>query len=110
MRITRRQLRKLMNEIVQRQQPTFPDKFVHKVEEEVTEEMLEDIISVLPLWEAGEHEQAESLIQDLHVIGPNQLYVLFIAAEEMKNYGQINPNAPEWVIDYFAEKLHGEHQ
>jgi len=109
MKLLRETIRRLLTEIVQRQQPTWPDKFVHKVEEEVTEEMLEDIIAVLPIWEAGEHEQAEALLQDLHSIGRNQLHNLMNAAEEMKNYMQIRDDVPEWVTDYFAEKFHGEH-
>jgi len=105
MKITMKQLREAIFEIVQRQQPTFPDKFVHKVEEEVTEEMLEDILAVLPIWEAGEHEQVEALIRDLHTIGRNQLHNLMNAAEEFKNYGQISDNVPESVIDYFEAKF-----
>ncbi len=108
MKLTRRTIKAIIKEIVQVPTPTFPDKYVHKVEEEVTEEILENMISVLPLWEAGEYEQVETLIQDMHSMGKNQIHTLMIAAEEMKNYGQINDHAPEWVTDYFAEKFWGE--
>ena len=73
--------------------------------EEVTEEMLEDMTSLLSLWEAGEYEQVETLIQDLHPIGHDQLHDLMNAAEEMAKYGQISDNVPEWVIDYFYDKF-----
>ena len=78
---------------------------IHKVEEDVTEEMLEDVISILPIWEAGEYEQAVTLIQDLHSLGKLQIHNLLNAAEEMKNYGQFDDSVPEWVSDYFEEKL-----
>ena len=105
MKITRRQLRKLVSEIVQVPTPKPGQRMVHKVEEDVTEEMLEDIISILPIWEAGEHEQAVTLIQDLHFLGKLQIHNLMNAAEEMKNYGQFDDSVPEWVSDYFEEKL-----
>ena len=105
MKITRRQLRKLVSEIVQVPTPKPGQRMVHKVEEDVTEEMLEDIISILPIWEAGEYEQAVTLIQDLHFLGKLQIHNLMNAAEEMKNYGQFDDSVPEWVSDYFEEKL-----
>ena len=105
MKITMRELRQIIAEIVQIPTPKFGERAIHKVEEEITEEMLGDIISVLPLWEAGEYEQVETLIQDLHTIGRNQLHNLMHAAEEMANYGQINDDAPEWVTDYFHDKF-----
>ena len=98
MKITETQLKKIIKEIVQVPKP-------HKVEEEVTEEMLEDMISVLPLWEIGEFDQVEALIQDLHPMGRTQLHNLMNAAEEMKNYGQINDNVPEFATDYFHKKF-----
>ena len=105
MKITRRQLRKLVSEIVQIPTPKPGQRMVHKVEEDVTEEMLEDVISILPIWEAGEYEQAVTLIQDLHSLGKLQIHNLMNAAEEMKNYGQFDDSVPEWVSDYFEEKL-----
>ena len=108
MKITIRELREIIAEIVQTPTPKRGERAVHKVEEEVTEEMLEDIISVLPLWEAGEYEQVEILIQDLHTIGRNQLHNLMNAAAEMAQYGQINDNVPEWVTDYFHDKFSGD--
>ena len=105
MKITRKQLRKLVSEIVQIPTPKPGQRMVHKVEEDVTEEMLEDVISILPIWEAGEYEQAVTLIQDLHTLGKLQIHNLMNAAEEMKNYGQFDDSVPEWVSDYFEEKL-----
>jgi len=108
MKILRKTIRSILAEIVQIPTPQQGNRYVHKVEEEVTEEMLEDMISVLPLWEAGEYEQVETLIRDLHVIGGIQLHDLMNAAEEMKNYGQIRDNVPEWVTDYFHNKFIGK--
>ena len=108
MKLLRETIRNLLAEIVQIPTPKRGERAVHKVEEEVTSEMLEDIISVLPLWEAGEYEQVETLIRDLHTIGGIQLHDLMNAAEEMKNYGQIRDNVPEWVTDYFHDKFFGE--
>ena len=105
MKLLRETIRNLLAEIVQIPTPKRGERAIHKVEEEVTEEMLEDIISVLPLWEAGEHKQAEALIQDLHTIGRIQLHNLMNAAEEMHIYGQIADNVPEWVTDYFHDKF-----
>ena len=94
-----------INEIVQVPTPQPGQRMVHKVEEDVTKEMLEDVLSILPIWEAGEHEQAETLMQDLHPLGRLQIHNLMNAAEEMKNYGQFDDSVPEWVTDYFHEKL-----
>jgi len=98
-------IRSLLVEIVQIPTPQPGQRMVHKVEEDLTEEMLEDVLSILPIWEAGEHEQAETLMQDLHPLGRLQIHNLMNAAEEMKNYGQIDDSVPEWVTDYFHEKL-----
>ena len=105
MKLLRKTIRSLLSEIVQIPTPKMGERAVHKVEEEVTTEMLDDLISVLPLWEAGEYDQVETLIQDLHTIGRNQLHNLMHAALEMSEYGQINDNVPEWVTDYFHDKL-----
>lgn len=110
MKHLRKYIRQLLAEVVQIPTPEFGKRAVHKVEEEVTKEMLEDMISVLPLWEAGEHVQVEELIQSMHFIGRIQLHNLMNAAEEMKNYGQINDNVPEWVTDYFHDKFSGDWQ
>ena len=110
MKLLRETIRDLLAEIVQIPVPDSRTRVVHNVEEEVTEEMLEDMISVLPLWEAGEHVQVEELIQSMHFIGRIQLHNLMNAAEEMKNYGQINDNVPEWVTDYFHDKFSGDWQ
>ena len=101
----REYIRKLILEVVQIPTPKPGERMVHKVEEDITEEMLEDVISILPIWEAGEYEQAEALMQDLHHLGRLQIHNLMNAAEEMKNYGQVFPYFPEWVSDYFEEKL-----
>ena len=105
MKLLRETIRNLLSEIVQIPTPERGKRAVHEIEEEVTTEMLDDLISILPLWEAGEYEQAETLIQDLHTIGRNQLHNLMHAAEEMANYGQINDDVPEWVTDYFHDKF-----
>ena len=101
----REYIRKLISEIVQVPTPKPGERMVHKVEEDVTEEMLEDVISILPIWEAGEYEQAETLMQDLHSLGRLQIHNLMNAAEEMATYGQISPDVPEWVTDYFHDKF-----
>jgi len=108
MKITRRQLRQIIAEIVQIPIPDRKTRVVHKVEEEVTEEMLEDMISLLSLWEAGEHEQVETLLQDMHSLGRRQVHSYMEEAEEMKNYGQFTGNVPEWVTDYFHDKFSKE--
>ena len=107
MKSLRQYIRYLLKEVVQISTPEFGERAVHKVEEKVTKDMLEDIIAVLPIWEAGEHEQAEELMKSMHFIGTNQLHNLMNAAEEMKNYGQIRDDVPEWVTNYFAEKFSG---
>ncbi len=108
MKLLRETIRDLLAEIVQIPVPDSRTRVVHNVEEEVTEEMLEDMISVLPLWEAGEHEQVATLLQDMHSLGRRQVHAYMEEAEEMKNYGQINGNVPEWVTDYFYDKFSEE--
>ena len=63
MKLLRGTIRSLLSEIVQIPLPKRGDRAVHKIEEDVTTEMLDDLISVLPLWEAGEYDQVETLIQ-----------------------------------------------
>ena len=108
MKLLRETIRSLLTEIIQIPIPKSGERAVHKVEEEVTKEMLEDVISVLDLWENGEQEQVEALMQDLHSMGKSQIHSLMNAAEEMKNYGQINDDVPMWVIDYFEVKFSRE--
>ena len=106
MRTTKKNLRKIIAEIVQVPVPDRRTGVVHKVEEEVTEEMLDDMISVLPLWQAGEHEQVEALLQDMHSLGRKQVHDYMNEAEELKVYGQMTGNVPDWVSDYFYNKFY----
>ncbi len=105
MKLLREAIRSLLSEIVQIPTPKRGERAVHKIEEEVTIEMLDDLISVLSLWEAGEYDQVETLVQDLHSLSRLQIHDLMNAAEEMKNYGQISDGMPEWVTDYFHDKF-----
>ena len=107
MKITRSQLRQIIAEIVQVPVPDRKTRVVHKIEEEVTTEMLDDMISALPFWEAGEYEYVVTLLQDIHSLGRKQIHAYMEEAEEMKNYGQIIGNVPEWVTDYFHDEFIG---
>tara|TARA_Y100000593_G_C4181394_1_gene272202 strand:- start:133 stop:456 length:324 start_codon:yes stop_codon:yes gene_type:complete len=103
MKITRRQLRILLKEIAQHHWAS-PSRVL--VREEITAEILDNIIAVLPIWESGEYKYAFSILEDLHSLPKEQANDLLMAASEMKKYGQYDDSLPMWIINYFYEKFH----